>query len=73
MSPEKLAHMANQIGRFFITQKQQDPVASIADHILKFWDPRMREAMLAGLDNPSVHLDAPVRAAMESLKRRQPV
>ncbi len=66
MSPDKLAYMANQIGTFFESQKNEDAVASIADHIAKFWDPRMRRALLAHLDD--VTLLPPVRQAAERLK-----
>ena len=47
MSPDKLAYMANQIGRFFASQKPDTAVAGIEDHILKFWDPRMRTQIIA--------------------------
>ena len=36
MSPEKLAYMANQIGKFFAHQKHDQTVAAIADHMDKF-------------------------------------
>ncbi|HEY1931319.1 MAG TPA: formate dehydrogenase subunit delta [Acetobacteraceae bacterium] len=39
MSPEKLAYMANQIGKFFAHQKHDQAVASIAGHVIRFWDP----------------------------------
>jgi formate dehydrogenase subunit delta len=66
MSPDKLAHMANQIGTFFQSQKNEDAVASIADHLKKFWDPRMRRDFLAHLDD--VTLIPVVREAAERLK-----
>ena len=47
MRPEKLVMMANQIGTYFASQKGEDAVAGIADHIKKFWDPRMRDEILA--------------------------
>ena len=40
MSPDKLAYMANQIGKFFAHQKHDQAVAAIADHLEKFWDPQ---------------------------------
>ena len=49
MSHDKLAYMANQIGRFFQSQKPETAVAAIEDHLLKFWDPRMRRAIVAQL------------------------
>ena len=44
MKPEKLVMMANQIGAFFSSQKGDVAVQGIADHLKKFWDPRMRES-----------------------------
>jgi formate dehydrogenase subunit delta len=66
MSHDKLAYMANQIGRFFAHQKDVQAVASINDHIRKFWDPRMRRQILADLD--TAKLDPRVRQAVEQLK-----
>jgi formate dehydrogenase subunit delta len=66
MSQDKLAYMANQIGRFFAHQKEEQAVAAINDHIRKFWDPRMRRQILAELD--TAELDPRVRRALEQLK-----
>jgi formate dehydrogenase subunit delta len=66
MSPDKLAYMANQIGKFFSHQPHETAVASIADHLEKFWDPRMRSTILAHLN--AVQLDPLVREAMNLLK-----
>ena len=71
MSPDKLAYMANQIGRFFAHQKPDDAVASIEDHLRKFWDPRMRRAIVAQLENGEVQLDPPVRKAIARLQDSQ--
>jgi formate dehydrogenase subunit delta len=62
VSPDKLVYMANQIGRFFTHQGEEKAVASIADHLAKFWDPRMREAILAHLASGGAGLD-PLRRA----------
>lgn len=67
MSAQKLVRMANQIGAFFVTQKG-DPVPAIAAHIREFWEPRMRQAILAHVDAGGAGLDAPVRAAVEKLR-----
>lgn len=42
MSPDKLVRMANQIASFFHTLPHEDAAARTADHINKFWEPRMR-------------------------------
>ena len=71
MKPEKLVMMANQIGAFFGSQKGDAAVHGILDHIKKFWDPRMRAAILAHLDAGGEGLDPKVRNAVELLSREQ--
>jgi formate dehydrogenase subunit delta len=46
MSPEKMIRMANQIAVFFETKPHQEGVEGVADHINKFWEPRMRRQLL---------------------------
>ncbi len=67
MSHDRLAYMANQIGRFFESQKPETAVAGIEDHMLKFWDPRMRRAIVAELAEGRIQLDPLVRDAVERL------
>ncbi len=69
MSPDRLIYMANQIGKFFESQGEAKAVPGIADHIKKFWDPRMRKAITAHVDAGGAGLDPPVRDAIESLKQ----
>ena len=69
MSPDRLIYMANQIGTFFRSQGQDKAVPGIAEHIKKFWDPRMTRAIFAHLDAGGAGLDAPVRDALETLKK----
>ncbi len=68
MSPDKLVYMANQIGKFFAHQGEAKAVASIADHLAKFWDPRMRAAIIAHLDSGGTGLDPLVLRAVKSLR-----
>jgi formate dehydrogenase subunit delta len=72
MSPARLIHMANQIGKFFQSQGQDKAVPGIADHIRKFWEPRMRTAILAHLEGGGAGLDPDVRDAVASLKTPGP-
>ena len=67
-SPDKLVYMANQIGKFFVSQGEAAAVAGIAAHIGKFWDPRMRAAIIAHLDAGGAGLDPAVRKAIETLR-----
>jgi formate dehydrogenase subunit delta len=66
---DKLVYMANQIGKFFTSQGDADAVPGIADHLKKFWDPRMRAQILAHLDAGGEGLDPNVRSAVEKLKQ----
>ncbi len=43
---DKLVKMANQIGTFFAAQKNIDQAALTAEHLSKFWDPRMRDTII---------------------------
>lgn len=67
MSPEKLVYMANQIGRFFAHQPEPQAIASTADHFKKYWDPRMRKAIIACVEAGGEGLQPNVRAAVLSL------
>jgi len=47
MNIEHLVKMANQIGNFFSTMPdQQQARTDLAAHIKRFWEPRMRRALL---------------------------
>jgi len=74
-SPDQLTHklvyMANQIGMFFKAQDTETASAKIAEHIGKFWDPRMRDAILAHLEAGGAGLDPATRGAIESLRARR--
>lgn len=67
MADDKLVYMANQIGRFFETQGQDTAVDAIHDHLVKFWDRRMRQAIVAQLAAGHAQLDPLVRQAVERL------
>lgn len=67
-SPDKLVYMANQIGTFFASQGEASAVDSTADHIRKFWDPRMRARILAHLDAGGDGLSPAVARAVATLR-----
>jgi formate dehydrogenase subunit delta len=67
---DKLIYMANQIGKFFKSQDMETASAKIAEHITKFWDPRMRRAIIAHLDAGGAGLDPATRLAVETLRPR---
>lgn len=51
MHIENLIKMANQIGSFFEAMPDRtEAIGDIASHIKRFWEPRMRRALLAHVD-----------------------
>lgn len=72
MSPDKLVYMANQIGRFFAHQPEELAIANTADHLKKFWDPRMRKAIIAYVDSGGAGLQPHVLKAVRSLSAKEP-
>jgi formate dehydrogenase subunit delta len=67
MSPERLVYMANQIGRFFEHQADEQAIASTASHLEAFWDPRMRRQIIEYVDQGGEGLRPRVRLAVQSL------
>jgi formate dehydrogenase subunit delta len=64
--------MANQIATFFAPWPEEQATLEVRDHLLKFWDPGMREELLAIASGrtPSPTPLAPlVRRALEPLRR----
>lgn len=68
MQPDKLVMMANQIAAFFAAQGEERALPQIADHIEKFWDPRMRRTITAHLAQGGAGLVPLARAAIGKVK-----
>jgi formate dehydrogenase subunit delta len=68
MSLEHLVQMANDIGHYFAAEpRREDAIAGIANHIEKFWDPRMRRQIEKHLSEGSEGLEELVREAAARL------
>lgn len=49
--PQIIVRMANHIGEFFAAYPcHEEAVEGVANHIHKFWEPRMRRQLYAHLD-----------------------
>jgi len=66
-SPDKLVYMANQISKFFRSQGEEGAVNGTAEHLRKFWDPRMRAAILKHLAEGGKGLEPMARQAVAKL------
>lgn len=60
-----LVHQANQIADFFRLQPEAEAITNTADHIRRFWDPRMRAQMAEHIAHGGAGLNAIARAAAE--------
>jgi formate dehydrogenase subunit delta len=47
----KIVRMANQIATFFLSQPEEVRAPGVANHINKFWEPRMRRQFFEIVDN----------------------
>ena len=69
-----LVQMANDIGNFFRSEPEHtDAVAGIANHITKYWTPRMRQKLMTHvMKHGTDALDQLPREALQALARQQP-
>ncbi|WP_028606018.1 formate dehydrogenase subunit delta [Ottowia thiooxydans] len=65
MDTENLANMANRIGQFFESlPDREEALDSIANHILLYWEPRMRRAIVGYAGEASTSLSPIVAEAL---------
>ena len=70
MDVERLVTMANDIGNFFASEADhQAGIAGVADHLRKFWDPRMRKQLIAHLQSGGAGLSDIARAGVKQLEK----
>lgn len=65
---DKLVYMANQIARNFEALGHHHAVAATEDHLLSFWDPRMKARILALAAEREGALTPIAAAAVERLR-----
>lgn len=64
---DKLVMMANQIAKHLAIHGEERAIAETADHIGKFWEPRMRAAICEHLRAGGAGLDPIARRAIEGI------
>jgi len=68
MRAERLVAMANDIGAFWAVEPDQTEAArNVANHLKRFWDPRMRRQIVAHYREGGAGLDALARSAVALL------
>ena len=68
----KLIRMANQIATFFRSKPHDEGVAGVAEHINKFWEPRMRRQFFEIVDAGGEGLSPLVLEAAPNVRRPAP-
>lgn len=69
---EKLVYMANQIATFFKSKPHDQGVTGVAEHINKFWEPRMRRQFFEMVDAGGAGFDPMVLEAVAQIRRPAP-
>jgi formate dehydrogenase subunit delta len=64
----KLVRMANQIGDYFRTFPEEEATAGAADHLRRYWTPKMRGEIVAFLASGGQGLNTVAVRAVTALK-----
>tara|TARA_R110000868_G_scaffold113679_4_gene304940 strand:+ start:2562 stop:2777 length:216 start_codon:yes stop_codon:yes gene_type:complete len=67
MNDANLVRMANQIADFYAPYTEAETIEGVAIHLKKFWDPRMRDRLIALSRTPDAQLRPVIAAAIERL------
>ena len=68
MDEHVMVHKANTIAQFFAAYSHEEAVAGVADHLQRFWEPRMRRQLLAYIADGGADLHELVPEATARLK-----
>jgi formate dehydrogenase subunit delta len=63
----KMVHLVNQIALFFQAYPHDEAVAGVADHVKRFWPPRMRAQLIDYAASGGAGLHALVPEAVMTL------
>ena len=66
MQSDSMIHRANQIALYFASYPHEEAVAGVLDHFKKFWEPRMRNQIIAYVSGGGQGLHA---LALEAVKQ----
>jgi len=70
MEIENLVKMANDIANFFNSEPERaTAIFGVSNHLRKFWDPRMRKAIVRHLEQGGAGLNDLAREAIAKLSR----
>lgn len=67
MNIERLVKMANEIAAFYVADSPADAPKNIAAHLQRFWEPRMRKAIIEHNNAGGAGMENAVRQAVRLL------
>jgi formate dehydrogenase subunit delta len=69
MDPQHLVAMVNEIAAFFAGEDPEKAADNVANHLRRYWDPRMRKQIVAHASNGGEGLSEVGRAGVELISR----
>jgi formate dehydrogenase subunit delta len=67
MEEHLMVHKANSIAQYFAAYPREEAVSGVADHLRKFWEPRMRKQLFEYLGGGGAGLHELVLEAAKRL------
>jgi formate dehydrogenase subunit delta len=68
MKAELMVHNANQIALYFASFPKEDAVAGVTDHILKFWEKRIKQQLASYVEQGGAGIHELVLEAEKRLR-----
>jgi formate dehydrogenase subunit delta len=69
MDPEHLVAMVNEIAAFFVGEDPANAAENVANHLRRYWDPRMRKQIIEHASNDGEGLSPSAKAGIELISR----
>ena len=69
MDPQHLVAMVNEIAAFFAGEDPAKAAENVANHLRRYWDPRMRRQILEHTSTGGEGLSAVARAGVQLIAR----
>lgn len=69
MDPQHLVAMVNEIAAFFAGEDPGKAAENVANHLRRYWDPRMRKQIVAHARNGGEDLSEVAKAGVELISR----
>jgi formate dehydrogenase subunit delta len=69
MDPHHLVTMANEIAAFFAGEDPASAAENVANHLRRYWDPRMRRQIVEHASNGGEGLSAVAKAGVQLIAR----